>query len=134
MWVCCAVPGRAGLSPAVLQELRGPTGAHTQPLVCCLPGLLVQTDHHSLLHTWKLDSPEGDDQTRAVMQGSLKKRFQVIKVIITCSLSHLFLRRVARMQTHTVLVKHHTLTYYHIHTHMEDSILQADTVLKQPRY
>lgn len=47
-----AVPGWAGLSFAVLEELRGPTGAHTQALVCCLPGLLVETDHHSLLHTW----------------------------------------------------------------------------------
>ncbi|TNN83928.1 hypothetical protein EYF80_005799 [Liparis tanakae] len=40
------------LSFAVLQELRRPAGAHTHALVRCLPGLLVQADDHSLLHTW----------------------------------------------------------------------------------
>lgn len=40
------------MSLAVLEELRRPTGAHAQALVGRLPGLLVQADDDSLLHTW----------------------------------------------------------------------------------
>lgn len=47
-----AVPGWAGLSFAVLEELWGTAGAHTQALVCCLSGLLVQADDHGLLYTY----------------------------------------------------------------------------------
>lgn len=46
------VPWWARLGLAVLQELRGPTGAHAQVLVRHLAGLLVQADDHSLLHAW----------------------------------------------------------------------------------
>lgn len=45
------VPGWAGLSFAVLEESWGSPRAHTQALVCCFSGLLVQADNHSLLRT-----------------------------------------------------------------------------------
>lgn len=47
-----SVPWWARLGSAVLKNLWRSTGAHTQALVCCLPGLLVQADHHRLLHAW----------------------------------------------------------------------------------
>lgn len=52
IFVGFTVPWWAGLSFAVLEELRWPTGAHTQALVCGLPGLLVEADDDSLLHPW----------------------------------------------------------------------------------
>lgn len=66
------VPWWAGLSFAVLEELWWPSGAHTQALVCCLPGLLVEADDDGLLHTWDETTQLMPKNREVFLQGSFK--------------------------------------------------------------
>ena len=111
----CAVPWWAGLSFAVLEELRGPSGAHTQALVRCLPGLLVEADDYGLLHTWDYKAQLTPKNREVFVQGS-------IKLCVPYPL-----RVKAKMQN-TLYV---SISQPHVHMELD---YHADIAMKQLRY